>query len=126
MAKREKASEIISALGDALLRVVMDVDDNTARMLQLLDSRYASNRTVSRIAVQTQLFRMSYNCQDMSSHIDQYTSLFSQLVRMGKDSAIPESHKAPMLLASIEQTCTFESTAAALRTKDASGLNRRV
>ena len=42
---------------------------------------------------------------------------------MGKDSAIPESHKAPMLLASIYQTCTLESTAAALRTKDASELS---
>ena len=100
----------------------MDVDDDPARMLQLLDSRYASNRTVSRIAVQTQLFRMSCNGQDMSSYIDQYTSLFSQLERMGKDSAIPDSHKAPMLLASIDQACSLESTATALRTKDASEL----
>ena len=72
MVKREKASGIIiSALGDAPLRVVMDVDDDPSRMLKLLDSRYASNRTVSRIAVQTQRFQMSYNGQDMSSYIDQ-------------------------------------------------------
>ena len=38
---------------------------------------------------------------------------------MGKDSAIPYSHKAPMLPASIDQTCTLDSTATALRTKDA-------
>lgn len=37
---------------------------------------------------------------------------------MGKDWAIPESHKAAMLLASIDPKCTLESTAAALRTKD--------
>ena len=123
MARREKASGIIiSALGDAPLLVVMDIEDDPARMLQSLDSHYVSNRTGSRIAVQTKLFRMSYNGQDMSSYIDQYTSLFSQLERMGKDSAIPESHKAPMLLASINQTCTLESTAAALRTEDASEL----
>jgi len=45
-------------------------------------------------------------------------SLFAQLERMGKDSAIPETHKAPMLLASIDPECSLESTSAALRTKD--------
>ena len=118
-AKREKASGIIiSALGDAPLRVVMDVDDDPSKMLNLLDARYASNRTVSRIAVQTQLFRMSYTGQNMATYVDQFTSLFSQLERMGEDAAIPESHKAPMLLASIDPSCALESTAAALRTKD--------
>ena len=123
-AKREMACGIIiSALGDAPLRVVMDVDDDPSRMLSLLDARCASNRTVSRIAVQTQLFRMSYKGQDMSSYVDQYTSLFSQLERMGKEAAIPESHKAPMLLASIDPSCFLESTAAALRTKETSELS---
>ncbi len=124
MAKLEKASGIIiSALGDAPLRVVIDVDDDPARMLQLLDARYASNRTVSRIAVQTRLFRMKYTTQNMSSYVDTYASLFSQLERMGKDAAIPESHKAPMLLASIEPDSALESTAAALRTKDIEDLS---
>ena len=123
LAKREMASGIIiSALGNAPLRVVIDIDDDPARMMQLLDARYASNRTVSRIAVQTQLFRMSYTDQDMSTYIDQYTSLFSQLERMGKDVAIPEVQKAPMLLASIDPNCPLESTAAALRTKDVTEL----
>ena len=117
--KREKASGIIiSALGDAPLRVVIEAHDNPKRMLQLLDARYASNRTVSRIAVQTQLFRMRYTDQNMSSYVDKYTSLFAQLEQMGKDAAIPETHKAPMLLASIDPKCPLESTAAALRTKD--------
>lgn len=121
--KLEKASAIIiSALGDAPLRVVMEADDDPVRMLKLLDARYASNRTVSRIAVQTQLFRMTYNGQNMSSYIDKFTSLFSQLERMGKDAAIPETHKAPMLLASIDPQSFLESTAAALRTKDTSEL----
>jgi len=123
IAKREKASGIIiSALGDAPLRVVLDVDDDPARMLALLDARYASNRTVSRIAVQTQLFRMSYTEQNMSTYVDQYASLFAQLERMGKDAAIPETHKAPMLLASLDPQCSLEATAAALRTKDISEL----
>ena len=68
--------------------------------------------------MQTQLFRMSYTGQNMATYVDQFTSLFSQLERMGEDAAIPESHKAPMLLASIDPSCALESTAAALRTKD--------
>lgn len=122
-AKREKASVIIiNALGDAPLRAVLEADEDPARMMKLLDARYACSRTVSRIAVQTQLFRMSYTGQNMSAYIDQYSSLFNQLEQMGKDAAIPESHKAPMLLASIDPKCFLESTAAALRTKDPSEL----
>ncbi len=45
--KVNKAPEItISAIGYAPLRVVLDADDDSGRMLHLLDSRYASNRTV--------------------------------------------------------------------------------
>lgn len=78
--RQEKASGIIiSALGDSPLRVLSDQDGNPARMLQMLDARYASNRTVSRITVQTQLYRMKYKGQDMSRYIDEYTALFSQL-----------------------------------------------
>lgn len=61
---------IISALGDAALRVVMDIDEDPSRKLSLLDARYASNRTASRIAVQTQLFQMSYTRQDMSVYVE--------------------------------------------------------
>lgn len=62
LAKRVKACTFnICALGDAPLRVVMYIDDDPDHMLQLLDARYASNRTVSCVAVQTQLFRVSYN-----------------------------------------------------------------
>ena len=121
--KMEKASGmIIAALGDAPLRVVAEVDDDPAMMVKLLDARYASNRTVSRIAVQTQLYRMRYKDQDMSKYIDEYTALFSQLEFMGKSVAIPDAHKAPMLLASIDPTSEMESIAAALRTKDAEEL----
>ena len=121
--KLEKVSGmIISALGDSPLRVVADADGDPARMLRLLDARYASDRTVSRIAVQTQLYRMRYTGQDMSRYIDDYATLFGQLEFMGKDVAIPDAHKAPMLLASVDPSSDMESISAALRTKDANEL----
>lgn len=123
ISKREKASGIInSALGDVPLWVVLEAYDDPGRMLELLDSRYASNRTVSRIAVQTQLFRMTYTDQDMSTYVDHYTYMFAQLKQMGKDIAIPDTHKAPMLLASIDPHGPLESAAAALRTKNTAEL----
>lgn len=82
MAKREKAfGLIVSPLGDAPLRVVLEADDDSTCVVTLLDRRYASNRTVSRIAVQTQLFRMSHTGQNRSMFIEQYTALFTQLER---------------------------------------------
>lgn len=109
---------IISSLEDAPLRVVFEVEDDPAHMFQLLYARYASSRTVSRVAVQTHLSRMSYKNQNMSSYVDQYSALFAQVKRMGKDATIPESHYAPMLLACINPSGFLESTAAAVRTKD--------
>lgn len=61
---------------------------------------------------------MSYNDQNMSSYVDYYASLFSQLKRMGSDAAILESHKASMLLASMDPSCCPESTTAALGAKE--------
>ena len=115
----EKASAIIiSSIGDSPLRVIEDVDDDPKKMLKMLDERYAPNRATSRIAVQTQLYRKVYDGGCMATFVDEFKSLFSQLERMGKDAAIPETHKAPMLLASIPVDSPLEVTAAALRTKD--------
>jgi gag-polypeptide of LTR copia-type len=99
--KERACSIIIAALGDSPLRVVADVDDELDRMLAPLDDRYASSRAASRIAIQTQLYRKTYNGGDMATFLDEFGTLFSQLERMSKDAAIPESHKAPMLLATI-------------------------
>lgn len=91
--KKEKASRIIiSALHDSPLRVVLEADDDTKRMFKLLDARYASIRTISRISVQTQLFRMRYTDQNMTFFVYKYTSLFAHLEQMGNDTEILETH----------------------------------
>lgn len=52
LAKSEKSSGImLSELGDAPHRVVLEADDDLSQMISLLNSHYASRRTVSRIAV---------------------------------------------------------------------------
>lgn len=121
MAKSEKACAIIIyAFENAPLRIVMDVGDDPGHISRLLDALYASNRTLSRIAVQTPLFRMSYNGQNMSNCFDQLATLFSQLDRWEKDAAIPDLYRAPMRLESIDPICFLDSTAAALRTREIS------
>lgn len=54
----------------------------------------------------------------MATYIDQFTLLFSQLESIERDAAIPETYKAPILLASINSSCFLQPTAAALRTKE--------
>lgn len=121
--KREKASEtIISALDDTSLCDLIEMDDNPKSMRRLFDAGYAYNRTVSHTAVQTQLYRMVYRRQSMSEYIDQFYSLFAKRERMGKHAAIPKSHKASMLFASIYPQCPLKSAAAALRTKESNKL----
>lgn len=90
-AKKEKVVGIIfSALHDALLRFVIDENDNPARILALLDARHASNIMVFCIALQTQLFHFLCKDHDISEYIIQYNSLFAQLERQGKELAIHE------------------------------------
>lgn len=117
-AKRDKACKvIICALRDAYFRVVINVDDDPGRMLQLLDARYACNWTVSHIAVQTPLLRMSFDGQDMSKYVDRFVTLFYQLDRMDKDAATPEFHQASMVFANTDPNRSLESTVAPFRTK---------
>lgn len=104
------------------MRVVGDVDDDPARMLEMVDARYASSRTALRIVVQGPLFRMRYAVKEIYTYIDENTAFLSQLESMGKAVALQELHKALMLLAFFHPTPDLDPIAAALRTKDVSYL----
>lgn len=84
---------MVVGLVDASLRVVMPKIGRASEMLSLLHARYASSRTVSRIAVQTKHFRIRYTGGDMSRYADESPSLLNQLAQMGPKIAIPEEHK---------------------------------
>jgi hypothetical protein len=72
----ERASPlIVSALGDATLRIVADANGDHTKILCLLGARYASSRAMSRIAAQTTLYRKRYNNGDFSVFVDELASL---------------------------------------------------
>jgi hypothetical protein len=62
-------------------------------MLALLDGRYPSSRAASRINVQTQLYSKAYKAGEMAAFVDEFSSRFSQLERMGNDATFLESHR---------------------------------
>lgn len=100
----------------------MDMEEGPDAMLRLLDPRYASSRTVCRVAVQTQLFRMSFIGKRCPNLLVSVILLPRKLDRMGQDVAISGAHKVPLLLASIDLSCSLQSPDAALYTKDISEL----
>lgn len=115
----EAASILVTALGDSAFRVCSSKVRDPLGMLDLLDKRYASCRAASRISVLTTLFSKKYlNGQDMARFVDEFEALFAQLEKMGSDTVIPESFKAPLLLASLGTNSSLESTIAALRLRD--------
>lgn len=59
----------------------------------------------------------------MAEYIDEFESLFSQLERMGDDTKISVSHKAPLLIESMGNSSLYEPSVAALRTRDTDQLS---
>ena len=117
--KQKSSAMIIHALGDAALRVCMSDVDEPLEMLASLDSRYASNRATTRIALLTSLYAKRYrNHENMAKYIDEFESLFAQIEKMGKEAAVPETHKAPILLASMGTSSQMESIVAVMRMRD--------
>lgn len=117
--KEKAAALLVNALGDSPLRVCSSSLDDPITMIELLDARYASDRAVSRISVLTSLYSKKYNSREnMAKYIDEFEVLFNQLEKMGNDTKVPESHKAPLLLSSMGHDSQLESTVAALRLRD--------
>jgi gag-polypeptide of LTR copia-type len=121
--KDKSTALIVSALGDSAFRVCAPEAGDPIAMLHMLDKRYASKRAASRISLLTSVYDKRYQPKSsMSKYIDEFNQLFSQLESMGTDANIPESHKAPLLLASLCTNSSLESTVAALRLRDISDL----
>lgn len=53
--KQKTSGQITVALGNSLLKVIADVDDDPRKVLEMSDNSYASNQTAWRIAVQKKL-----------------------------------------------------------------------
>ena len=122
---KEKAVAIlVNSLGDSALRVCSEHVDDPLKMINALDSRFASTRATTRISVMTALYTKRYSDkEDMTEYVDGFESLFAQLLRMGESHAVPESHKVGILLASMGSNSRLESACAALRMKDIDSLS---
>ena len=122
--KDKAAALLVHALGDSALRVCSAHIDEPLSMLSLLDTRYASNRASNRVSILTSLYSKRFTGKEnMSKYVDEFEVLFNQLERMGEKVAIPETHKAPLLLASLGHGSALESTVAALRLQDTDSLS---
>lgn len=60
----------------------------------------------------------------MLKFIDEFETLFEQLERMGTKTKIPETHKAPLIFASIGNSSPLESIVAELRTQCSDQITR--
>jgi len=82
--KEQATALLVNALGDIALRVCSDELENPIKMLELLDARYASSRTSSRISLLTTLYTKRFQDKDnMAKFIDEFETIFGQLERMG-------------------------------------------
>lgn len=123
---KDKASTLlVVALGDTALRACAVKIGNPLEMLEMLNNGFALNRTATRISVLTSMYIKRFNCKrdDIATFVDEFESLFAQLERMGAETEIPESHKAPLLLVSMGNNSPLESTVAALRKKETDKLS---
>lgn len=122
---RDEASSIIfAALGDSAFCVCSSTVDDPLGMLSLLDRRYASNRASSRISLLTSLFSKKYQRgQDMAKYVDDFELMFGQLEKMGSNTALLETFKAPLLLSSLGTCAQLGSTVSALRLRDVEELS---
>eukprot|EP00171_Calliarthron_tuberculosum_P004953 IDg4953t1 len=82
---KDKATALLAnALGDMALRVCSSEISDLLKMLKLIDSIFASNRSAARISVPTTIYSKRHNGTDnMAKFVDEFESLFAQLKRMG-------------------------------------------
>ena len=119
-AKRERRqakarNAIISALGDAPLRVVR-AERDPAKMMQLLRDRYLSSLTSNKINLITQLFTKKFppHSHAVVEHIDEYDALFAQLSSVGLE--LQEEIKCGALLVSLAEHPQYMITVEAIKT----------
>lgn len=118
---------MVAALGDTALRVCSAKIDEPLEILDLLDKRFASNRTATCVSILTEMFSKRFGAKDeMPKFIDEFENLFAQLERTGTKTKIPEADKAPLLLASMGNASPLKSTCAALWTQDTDQLSWEV
>lgn len=89
-------------------------------MQEMSDIRFASKMTATRIYVLTSMYIKTFNAKmnDIATYVDHFELLFSELERKGSETEIPDSYKAPPLLANIGNNLPLNGTVEALRIRN--------
>lgn len=91
--------------------------------MKLLDNCFALNHATTIISIYTALLSKLYQTfQDMPKYVDEFEYIFVQLERMGTETNIIMSFKAPKLLESMGNDSALEIKIAAICLNDALNL----
>lgn len=117
--KDKSLAMMVAALGDSALRVCSAMIGEPIKMSDLPDKRFASNRMATPILVLKSMYSKKFVPRyEMPKFVHEFEFLLAQLEGMRSETAIPEAHKAPLLLGSIGNDSVSKSTIVALRTKN--------
>ena len=89
---------IIQAIGIKPMRMIMSVRDNPFRMWKRLQERYSTVNVATKVQLQSQLSRKTYQGEQMADYVASFEELFNRLTAM--DSKIEDDMRVAMLLAS--------------------------
>ena len=117
---RDKVTSIIAlSLREAPFRVCRSAKGNPKEMLELLDARYASKRSVSWIALlHTICTKKHKGKEDLAKFVDDFDRLFSQFEQIKPDVIFPDEIKVGLFMASLQETASLKSSLASLKLQD--------
>lgn len=119
MLKYKVTAMFVAAIGDSALQIFATKIGDPVSMVKILYNRFASSRTATKIPELTSMYteRFQNDRDAISTYVDEFETMFTQLERMGSETAIPGPHKAPLILENMGGFLPLVSTVVALRRK---------
>ena len=117
---KDKATAIIAmSLGEAPFRVCRSAKGYPLMMLELLDTRYASKRSVSWIALLHTICTKKHKPkEDLARFVDEFDRLFSQFEQVKPEVLFPDEIKVGLFMASLQETTALRSSLDSLKLQD--------
>lgn len=110
---------MIAALSDVPYRICRSKKGDPKAMLDLLDTRHASKRSMSWVAIMQTIFSKRNNGKEhLSKFINKFDSLFSQLESFKETLGFVDDVKVGLFLRSLQKTDVLQSTMASMKLQD--------